>query len=239
MPDGKEQESANQHPERQHHHERHAPSFALRFARLPAIIGFAEGGYERSSHGLSCVAITGTGTGMERDWAGESRVYRSDLPDPEEVGRLAAERTLAGGVSIMLPQRRGYLWQEGGITSPDGSCRAFDADAGGTVFSNGLGIVILRRLEDALADGDTIYAVIRSAALNNDGSAKVSFTAPSVQVDDSNATQPPNPTGSRGRNRHTQGKATPVPNAAGPTTSSAAPYAKTHQPCGDQAPITR
>jgi acyl transferase domain-containing protein/glutamate-1-semialdehyde aminotransferase len=90
------------------------------------------------------------------------------------------DMALAGGVSISVPQRRGYLYQEGFITSPDGHCRAFDAKAQGTVFSNGLGIVVLKRLEDARADRDTIYAVIKGAAVNNDGSARVSFTAPSV-----------------------------------------------------------
>lgn len=90
------------------------------------------------------------------------------------------DMALAGGVSVMLPQRRGYLHQEGSILSPDGHCRAFDRDAAGTVFSNGLGIVMLRRLRDAIDDGDTIYAVIKGAALNNDGSQKVGFTAPSV-----------------------------------------------------------
>ena len=90
------------------------------------------------------------------------------------------DMALAGGVSVQVPQKRGYLYQEGSILSPDGHCRAFDHDAGGTVFSNGLGIVVLRRLRDALADGDTIYAVIKGAALNNDGSSKVSFTSPSV-----------------------------------------------------------
>jgi acyl transferase domain-containing protein/thioesterase domain-containing protein len=90
------------------------------------------------------------------------------------------DMALAGGVSIMLPQRRGYLHQEGSIRSPDGHCRAFDRDAAGTVFSNGLGIVVLRRLRDAIEDGDTVYAVIKGAALNNDGSQKVGFTAPSV-----------------------------------------------------------
>ncbi len=90
------------------------------------------------------------------------------------------DMALAGGVSVQLPQRRGYLHEEGSILAPDGHCRAFDRDAAGTVFSNGLGIVVLRRLSDAIADGDTIYAVIKGAALNNDGSAKVSFTAPSV-----------------------------------------------------------
>ena len=90
------------------------------------------------------------------------------------------DMALAGGVEIVLPQRRGYLWQEGMIVSPDGHCRAFDSDAQGTVFSNGVGIVVLRRLRDARADGDQIYAVIKGAALNNDGSSKVSFSAPSV-----------------------------------------------------------
>jgi acyl transferase domain-containing protein/glutamate-1-semialdehyde aminotransferase len=90
------------------------------------------------------------------------------------------DMALAGGVSISVPQRRGYTFQEGFITSPDGHCRAFDAKAQGTVFSNGLGIVVLKRLEDARVDGDLIYAVIKGAAVNNDGSARVSFTAPSV-----------------------------------------------------------
>ena len=87
---------------------------------------------------------------------------------------------LAGGVSVSYPQQDGYLFQEGGIGSPDGHCRPFDARAQGTVFSNGVGIVLLKRLEDALADEDQIYAVIRGAAINNDGSDKMSFAAPSV-----------------------------------------------------------
>jgi acyl transferase domain-containing protein len=90
------------------------------------------------------------------------------------------DMALAGGVTIELPQRRGYLWQEGMIVSRDGHCRAFDSDAQGTVSSNGVGLVVLRRLRDARADGDHIYAVIKGAALNNDGSSKVSFSAPSV-----------------------------------------------------------
>jgi acyl transferase domain-containing protein/glutamate-1-semialdehyde aminotransferase len=90
------------------------------------------------------------------------------------------DMALAGGVSVSVPQRRGYIYQEGFITSPDGHCRAFDAKAQGTVFSNGLGIVVLKRLQDARADGDLIYAVIKGASVNNDGSARVSFTAPSV-----------------------------------------------------------
>ncbi|HEX7029122.1 MAG TPA: aminotransferase class III-fold pyridoxal phosphate-dependent enzyme [Gammaproteobacteria bacterium] len=88
---------------------------------------------------------------------------------------------LAGGISVLCPQERGYLYQEGSIYSPDGHCRPFDAEAKGTVFGNGGGVVVLKRLSEALADGDTIHAVIRGAALNNDGADKVSFTAPGVE----------------------------------------------------------
>src|SRR5215212_1568227 len=88
---------------------------------------------------------------------------------------------LAGGVSLRVPQTAGYWYEEGGILSPDGHCRAFDAEAGGTIFGSGMGIVVLKRLEEAVADGDAIHAVIRGSAVNNDGSAKAGFTAPSVQ----------------------------------------------------------
>ncbi len=88
---------------------------------------------------------------------------------------------LAGGVSIVsVSQKRGYYYHEGGISSPDGHCRTFDAKAKGTVFGDGLGIVVLKRLADALADGDFIHAVIKGSAINNDGSLKVGYTAPSV-----------------------------------------------------------
>ncbi|HAX74861.1 MAG TPA: polyketide synthase, partial [Cyanobacteria bacterium UBA11372] len=90
------------------------------------------------------------------------------------------EMALAGGVSIQVPQISGYLYREGGIASPDGHCRTFDAKAQGTLFCSGLGLVLLKRLEDALADGDYIYAVIKGSAINNDGTQKVSYTAPSV-----------------------------------------------------------
>ncbi len=92
-----------------------------------------------------------------------------------------SDMALAGGVGIQVPQRQGYLWQEGGITSPDGHCRPFDANAKGTVSGNGVGIVALKRLEDALAEGDTIHAVIIGSAVNNDGSAKVGYTAPGIE----------------------------------------------------------
>ena len=87
---------------------------------------------------------------------------------------------LAGGVSIVVPQRTGYLYTEGGILSPDGHCRAFDLHAQGAVGGNGCGVVVLRRLDDALAEGDHVYAVITGAGINNDGSRKVGYTAPSV-----------------------------------------------------------
>lgn len=90
------------------------------------------------------------------------------------------DMAISGGVSVAIPQKIGYVYQENGILSPDGHCRPFDADAEGTIFGNGLGIVLLKRLEDALKDGDKIYAVIKGSAINNDGAGKVGYTAPSV-----------------------------------------------------------
>ena len=90
------------------------------------------------------------------------------------------DMALAGGVTIEFPHSRGYMYREGEILSRDGHCRAFDADASGTVFSSGAGVVVLRRLEDALADHDTIHAVLLGSAINNDGSRKVGYLAPSV-----------------------------------------------------------
>ncbi|MEP7308968.1 MAG: SDR family NAD(P)-dependent oxidoreductase [Acidobacteriota bacterium] len=87
---------------------------------------------------------------------------------------------LAGGVSIQVPHQPGYRFEDGGILSPDGHCRVFDAAARGTVKGNGVGVVVLKRLSEALRDGDRVVAVIRGAAVNNDGSVKVGFTAPSA-----------------------------------------------------------
>jgi amino acid adenylation domain-containing protein len=92
-----------------------------------------------------------------------------------------SDMALAGGASITFPQKRGSYYQEGGMTSPDGHCRTFDADAQGTVFGGGVAVVLLKRLEDAVREGDQIYAVIRGFAVNNDGAAKVGYTAPSVE----------------------------------------------------------
>ncbi|GHG93821.1 non-ribosomal peptide synthetase/type I polyketide synthase [Streptomyces lanatus] len=87
---------------------------------------------------------------------------------------------LAGGATVVADQDRGYRYEEGGVVSPDGHCRAFDVGASGAVPASGAGVVVLKRLEDALADGDVIHAVIRGSAINNDGARKVGFTAPSV-----------------------------------------------------------
>lgn len=91
------------------------------------------------------------------------------------------DMALAGGVSIRFPQKTGYLYQEGMILSPDGHCRAFDEKAKGTVGGNGAGAVVLKRLEDAIAQGDNICAVIKATAVNNDGSLKVGYTAPRIE----------------------------------------------------------
>lgn len=88
---------------------------------------------------------------------------------------------LAGGVSLRYPMRAGYRYTPQGILSPDGHCRAFDQAAAGTVFGNGIGVVVLKRLRDALADGDTIRAIILGSAVNNDGNGKPGYTAPSVE----------------------------------------------------------
>lgn len=90
------------------------------------------------------------------------------------------DMALAGGVSVRVPQKTGYTFMEGGMESPDGHCRTFDAQAKGSLFGDGVAIVLLKRLEDALEDGDVIHAVIKGSAINNDGSLKVGYTAPSV-----------------------------------------------------------
>lgn len=99
----------------------------------------------------------------------------------QELMMGTSDVALAGSVAISVPQEDGYFYKQGGIESPDGQCRPFESRANGTVFSNGVGVVILKRLEDAEADNDTIYAVIKGVGVNNDGSDKLGYTAPSVQ----------------------------------------------------------
>jgi len=90
------------------------------------------------------------------------------------------DMALAGGVTIEMPHRVGYMYEEGGIQSPDGHCRTFDENSNGTVFGSGAVQVVLKRIEDAINDGDTIHAIIKGSAINNDGSSKVGYLAPSV-----------------------------------------------------------
>ena len=148
---------------------------------------------------IDVVGALQTMMGNEKDYLATRVSYKLDLKGPSVTVQTACstslvaicqavqsllayqcDMALAGGVSISLPQKQGYLWQDGGITSAAGHCRAFDAQADGTVFSNGLGVVVLKRLADAVADGDHVCAVIKGSAINNDGSGKVSFLAPGV-----------------------------------------------------------
>ncbi len=92
-----------------------------------------------------------------------------------------SDLALAGASRIRVPATAGYVYQEDGIPSPDGHCRTFDADARGTVIASGAAIVVLKRLSDAERAGDTVYAVIKGSAVNNDGSAKIGYTAPSIE----------------------------------------------------------
>ncbi len=92
------------------------------------------------------------------------------------------DMALAGGVSITFPQKRDYLFEEEGMVSVDGTCRTFDADAKGTVFGPWSAVVLLKRLSDAVNDGDHILAVIKGTAINNDGSDKIGYAAPSVNA---------------------------------------------------------
>ncbi len=91
------------------------------------------------------------------------------------------DMAIAGGSTVNVPQRVGYMYEPGGIASADGHCRSFDAEASGSVSGDGVGVVLLKRLEDAVAAGDTVYAVIKGSAINNDGRRKVGFTAPAVE----------------------------------------------------------
>ncbi|XZE17903.1 type I polyketide synthase [Pirellulaceae bacterium SH449] len=98
----------------------------------------------------------------------------------ESLHAGSCDMALAGGVTVTFPQEQGYLHTEDSILSPDGTCRTFDADAKGTIFGDGVGAVVLKRLSDAIADGDDIYAFIKGWGVNNDGGDKNGYTAPSV-----------------------------------------------------------
>ncbi len=177
-------------------------------ARVPGPVG-VYGGVTLSSYLLHnlyqeellrSVGAYQIGLGTDKDYITTRVSYKLDLKGPSvnvqsacstsAVATVLAcqgllsyqcDMALAGGASIRVPQKVGYLYQEGGIDSSDGYCRAFDAKADGSVYGSGVGVVLLKRLEDALADGDPIEAVILGSAINNDGSAKVGFTAPSIE----------------------------------------------------------
>jgi acyl transferase domain-containing protein len=99
----------------------------------------------------------------------------------QSLQNYQCDLALAGGVSITFPQKRGYRYEEGAIVSRDGHCRPFDISCDGTVFGDGVGVVVLKRADEAVRDGDHIHAIIRGFAVNNDGSSKVSYMAPSVE----------------------------------------------------------
>ncbi|HVR99873.1 MAG TPA: amino acid adenylation domain-containing protein, partial [Thermoanaerobaculia bacterium] len=173
--------------------------------RVPGPVGvFASLGHSRYLHQILASADPAGGLqlllGNDKDFLSTRVSYKLDLAGPSMTVQTACssslvaahlacqnlllgtcDMALAGGVTINLPQRAGYLYEEGSIASPDGHTRAFDAEARGTVAGSGAGLVVLKRLEDALADGDTIHAVLLGSAVNNDGgSGKAGYTAPSV-----------------------------------------------------------
>ncbi len=138
-------------------------------------------------------------TGNDKDFLATRVSYAFDLKGPSVNVQTACSTSLvathmamqslltretdlalAGGVTIEMPHGRGYHYQEGEILSPDGHCRTFDHRSRGTVFGSGAGVVVLRRLEDAIAAGDHIHAIIKGSAVNNDGSTKVGYLAPSI-----------------------------------------------------------
>jgi amino acid adenylation domain-containing protein len=136
----------------------------------------------------------------EKDYVATRTAYELDLKGPavslysacstsllaiakaaESIRDGECDMALAGGVAVTVPIRSGHVYQEGAMLSRDGHCRSFDADAQGTVFSDGAGVVVLKSLENALADGDQIFALIKGVGVNNDGGSKGSFTAPSAE----------------------------------------------------------
>ncbi|HXB57696.1 MAG TPA: SDR family NAD(P)-dependent oxidoreductase [Vicinamibacteria bacterium] len=174
--------------------------------RIGVFAGSAMSTYLTQNLLLNPEAIRAAGAGMsslgvfnDRDSLATIVAYKFDLTGPaitvqtfcstslvavhlacQSLLNGESDLALAGASSVNVGLGGGYLYQEGGILSPDGHCRSFDEKAAGTVFGNGVGVVALKRLADALADGDTIHAVIRGSAINNDGAQKAGYTAPSV-----------------------------------------------------------
>jgi acyl transferase domain-containing protein/acyl carrier protein len=141
-----------------------------------------------------------TSMGNDKDFMATRVSYKLNLEGPSVIVQSACSTSLvathlgcqallsgecdialAGGSSVYVPQKKGYLYQEGEFLSSDGHCRTFDANATGTIFGNAVAVIVLKRLTDALADGDYIHAVIKGSAVNNDGAAKVGYTAPRAE----------------------------------------------------------
>ncbi len=158
-------------------------------------LGFLSG--REAVHGADALQAL---IGNDKDYLATQLSYRLDLRGPSIGVQTACSTSLvavalasqgllsfqcdvalAGGVTVRVPQVSGYYHRPGGIASPDGHCRAFSADARGSVFGSGVGVVVLKRLEDALRDGDRVRAVVRGSALNNDGALKAGYTAPSEE----------------------------------------------------------
>lgn len=149
--------------------------------------------------GFEAIADVQTIIGNDKDYLASRIAYKLNLRGPAVVVQTACstglvavhsacmalltyqcDMALAGGVFLQSPRAHGYIYKEGEIFSPDGRCRAFDKGANGTVLGEGCGLVVLRRLEDAVKDRDNILAVIRGSAVNNDGGARAGYTAPGV-----------------------------------------------------------
>ena len=131
---------------------------------------------------IEAVGFYQTMIGNDKDYLPTKVSYQFNLKGPSiAILNGECDIALAGGVAVRVPQTSGYFHKQGGIHSFDGHCRPFDINGSGIVSGNGLGIVILKRLEDAINDNDYIYAVIKGSAVNNDGSQKIGYTAPSVQ----------------------------------------------------------
>ncbi|HEU0051790.1 MAG TPA: polyketide synthase, partial [Longimicrobium sp.] len=161
--------------------------------------GYAERHVRPNAAVLAATGGIQVALGSEKDFLATRASYKLDLRGPSltvQTGcstslvavHLAAQSILrgecslavAGGASVLIPQTTGYHYAPGGIVSPDGRCRAFDARSAGAVSGSGVGVVVLKRLSDALRDGDPVRAVIRGSAINNDGATKVAYTAPGV-----------------------------------------------------------
>ncbi|MFF3539819.1 amino acid adenylation domain-containing protein [Streptomyces sp. NPDC002466] len=168
--------------------------------RIGVFAGAGIGGYEPESTGDDMTSFYRTMIGGRNDFLSTRLSHKLNLRGPaltvqtacstglvathlarESLLRGESDIALIGGASVTVPLIQGYPYQEGLVVSPDGKCRAFDEKGAGTVGADGVGVVVLRRLSDAIEAGDTVYAVLRGSAINNDGSAKVGFTAPSIE----------------------------------------------------------